>query len=191
MATKLFKYELGGFVFCCILGTLMHFFYEWSGDLTIIGILCPVNESVWEHLKLIFYPFIFWEIAEYFIFNEHTPLAFSKLCGALCGMTATLAVHYIYTGASGKESMAADIISFVLGIGAAFGVSFLIMKNRTKKNRLCESISIICTVIICLLLPFLPLCRRSLPFLRTQQTAPTEYRRKKSGSLTDCRFVDY
>ena len=66
-------------------------------------------------------------------------------------MTATLAVHYIYTGASGKESMAADIISFVLGIGAAFGVSFLIMKNRTKKSRLCESISIICTVIICLL----------------------------------------
>lgn len=147
MATKLFKYELGGFVFCCILGTLMHFFYEWSGDLTIIGILCPVNESVWEHLKLIFYPFIFWEIAEYFIFNDHTPLAFSKLCG----MTATLAVHYIYTGASGKESRAVDIISFVLGIGAAFGVSFLIMKNRTKKNRLCESISIICTVIICLL----------------------------------------
>ena len=151
MATKLFKYEHGVFVFCCILGTLMHFFYEWSGDLTIIGILCPVNESVWEHLKMIFYPFIFWEIAEYFIFNEHTPLAFSKLCGALRGMTATLAVHYIYTGASGKESMAADIISFVLGIGAAFGVSFLIMKNRTKKNRLCESISIICTVIICLL----------------------------------------
>ena len=121
--------------FVCILGTLMHFFYEWSGDLTIIGILCPVNESVWEHLKLIFYPFIFWEIAEYFIFNDHTPLAFSKLCGALCGMTATLAVHYIYTGASGKESMAADIISFVLGIGAAFGVSFLIMKNRTKKKQ--------------------------------------------------------
>lgn len=79
------------------------------------------------------------------------PACFSKLCGALRGMTATLAVHYIYTGASGKESMAADIISFVLGIGAAFGVSFLIMKNRTKKNRLCESISIICTVIICLL----------------------------------------
>lgn len=151
MAKKSFKYELGGFVFCCILGTLMHFFYEWSGDLTIIGILCPVNESVWEHLKLIFYPFIFWEIAEYFILNEHTSLAFSKLCGALCGMTATLAVHYIYTGASGKESMAADIISFVLGIGAAFGVSFLIMKNRTKKSRLCELISIICTVIICLL----------------------------------------
>ncbi len=151
MAKKLFKYELGGFVFCCIFGTLMHFFYEWSGELTIIGILCPVNESVWEHLKLIFYPFLFWEIAEYCIFNERASLAFSKLCGALCGMTATLAVHYIYTGASGRESMAADIISFVFGTGAAFAVSYFILKNCTKKNRVRESISIVCTVIICLL----------------------------------------
>ncbi len=151
MTKKLFKHELGGFVFCCIFGTLMHFFYEWSGDLTIIGIFCPVNESVWEHLKLIFYPFLFWEIAEYFIFNEHTSLAFSKLWGASCGITETLAVHYIYTGASGKESMAADIISFILGTAAAFGVSFLIMKNCTKKSRLRESVSIAFTVIICLL----------------------------------------
>jgi len=52
MKSKLFKFELLGFVFCCILGTLSHFFYDWSGQNIIVGMFCPVNESVWEHLKL-------------------------------------------------------------------------------------------------------------------------------------------
>ena len=51
-----------GTIFVLILGTLSHFFYEWSNDNQIIGLFSPVNESVWEHMKLVFFPMLFYSI---------------------------------------------------------------------------------------------------------------------------------
>ena len=39
------------------LGTLNHFLYFLSGQSPIVALFCPVNESVWEHLKLLYFPF--------------------------------------------------------------------------------------------------------------------------------------
>ena len=37
-------------------GTLFHFIYEWSGFHPLAGLFAPVNESTWEHLKMLFFP---------------------------------------------------------------------------------------------------------------------------------------
>ena len=42
-----------GFIFVSILGTLWHFVYEWSGDFRLLGFIAPINESTFEHMKLI------------------------------------------------------------------------------------------------------------------------------------------
>ena len=42
-----------------ILGTLLHFLYEWTGYNYLVGFISPVNESTWEHLKLLFFPVLF------------------------------------------------------------------------------------------------------------------------------------
>ncbi len=47
------------------LGTLNHFLYFLSGQSPIVALFCPVNESVWEHLKLLYFPFLFVSIWEY------------------------------------------------------------------------------------------------------------------------------
>ena len=41
-----------------VLGTLAHFVYDWSGQNSFIGLLTPVNESTWEHMKLLFFPML-------------------------------------------------------------------------------------------------------------------------------------
>ena len=41
-----------------VLGSLCHFLYDWSGGLSLAALFCPVNESVWEHLKLLYFPFL-------------------------------------------------------------------------------------------------------------------------------------
>ena len=46
-------------IFVTVLGTLGHFFYKWSNYNPYIGLLFPVNESPWEHLKLFFFPSLF------------------------------------------------------------------------------------------------------------------------------------
>jgi uncharacterized protein (DUF983 family) len=49
-----------GFAFVSIVGTLWHFIYQWTGDNRLVALVCPVNESPWEHLKLLWFPFLLW-----------------------------------------------------------------------------------------------------------------------------------
>ena len=53
-----------------ILGTILHFSYEWSGNNKIIATFSATNESVWEHLKLVFFPMLILGIIEYFIVKK-------------------------------------------------------------------------------------------------------------------------
>ncbi len=54
-----------GIVFVFILGCLWHFFYPWSRQNFLVGLVAPVNESVPEHLKLLFFPFLIFSVFEY------------------------------------------------------------------------------------------------------------------------------
>jgi hypothetical protein len=48
------KLELIGVAFIAFLGTALHFTYELSGRNIMVAPFSAVNESVWEHLKLVF-----------------------------------------------------------------------------------------------------------------------------------------
>ena len=52
------------------IGTLFHFLFELLGQNAFVGLFTPVNESVWEHLKLIYFPFIISMTVEYFIYGK-------------------------------------------------------------------------------------------------------------------------
>ncbi len=52
------RYVVIGFFVVGILGTLFHFVYGWSGQLWLVGLFVPVNESTWEHMKLLFIPML-------------------------------------------------------------------------------------------------------------------------------------
>ena len=60
---QLKKYTIiGSTFFVLITGTLSHFIYEWSGNNFIVGFFFPVNESTWEHMKLVFFPMFLFSI---------------------------------------------------------------------------------------------------------------------------------
>ena len=56
MKRRLFFWEAGGFLFTAAAGTLLHFVYDWSGGSALAAAFSAVNESVWEHMKLLFFP---------------------------------------------------------------------------------------------------------------------------------------
>ena len=58
MKPSLKKIEWISFLAASVLGTLFHFVYGWSGENPVAGLFFPVNESTWEHLKLIFFPIL-------------------------------------------------------------------------------------------------------------------------------------
>ncbi len=55
---KIRKIEITAFIAACILGVLFHFVYDWTGKNPAAAAFFPVNESTWEHLKLVFFPIL-------------------------------------------------------------------------------------------------------------------------------------
>ena len=64
------KRNIIAFIIIGLLGTLGHFLYDWSGENKLIGYFFSVNESTWEHLKLLFFPTIIFSVFEYFFMKD-------------------------------------------------------------------------------------------------------------------------
>lgn len=102
---------------CIILGTVNHFLYEWTNENPFVAMFCPVNESTWEHLKLLCFPFIFSSILFYYLKGPDTERFFySRLLALLFGMLSIIMLFYTYTGALGKHFFLLDISIFVFSV---------------------------------------------------------------------------
>ena len=63
MGKRLFYWELAGALFTAAMGTLLHFVYDWSGGWGAAAAFSAVNESTWEHMKLLFFPMFLFSMA--------------------------------------------------------------------------------------------------------------------------------
>ena len=148
MSKRLFRYEILGFIFVSVIGTLCHFLYEWLNYSKIIALFCPVNESVWEHLKLLFFPYLIWTVIEYFLLHKKENYFSSKIKGVLCGILFIVTFFYTYSGVTGKTSTFIDILYFFIGTAIAFIISYGIMRNSKRNSQICEIIAIILFIIV-------------------------------------------
>jgi hypothetical protein len=102
------------------IGTLSHFLYDWTDEAKIIGIFVPINESVWEHLKMIYWPHLGLGIAGWFVFRkQHLRLSswfYAVLLAILFAQYVLLSGHYLFVGITGKESVIFDIFLFLLAV---------------------------------------------------------------------------
>jgi hypothetical protein len=102
-----------------IAGTLLHFVYGWSGRNVLAGLVSPVNESVWEHTKLLVVPVVVAGAVEAVLLHDARRVAWATLVEAVLGALAIVAIFYTYTGALGTGPILwADITSFVLVVAA-------------------------------------------------------------------------
>ena len=117
--------EILAFIIACILGVLFHFVYEWTGRQRFVGFWAPVNESVWEHLKLIFYPIALVSVAEYFLLGFH-PVNYMciKFRSILIGMSSVIVIFYTYTGIWGGIIEWANIAVYFIAMAIAYICSY-------------------------------------------------------------------
>lgn len=117
-------------VIILILGTVSHFIYQLTGSNTVAGFFFPVNESTWEHLKLILTPMFLVGLVQWFLYGREYKNFFPALFfGVIAGMLSITVLFYTYTGIVGKNFMAADIMTFVAGTAAACYVQYRILKS--------------------------------------------------------------
>ena len=113
-----------GILFTLILGTLLHFCYDWSGHNPFAALFLPINESVWEHLKMLFFPALIYTLFEVFVLSKTSARFLSaRTLGMVLGMFFIVSSFYTCTGITGKHSLAMDILIFILAVLAAFLLS--------------------------------------------------------------------
>lgn len=133
--SKIKKWEIVGVFWIIIVGSLLHFTYEWSGKSPIVAIFSPVNESVWEHLKLGYFALLFFIIIEYWFVNKYTNSFFiAKSIGILAMNLFIVIVFYSYTWVTKEPNLFVDFGSFVVGAIICQIVSFKIIKTSVGKT---------------------------------------------------------
>lgn len=132
---KILKYQIFSVIFTCILGNLLHFTYELSGENQIVAIFSAINESVWEHLKLLYFPMLLTIIIGYLYIGKKVPnFICAKTIGIISAMFFIVIFFYTYTGILGKNIAFIDISSFFIATILGETIAYIIMINKCKCN---------------------------------------------------------
>lgn len=116
---KLLRFQIFSVIFTWILGTILHFTYDWSNQNAIVGAFSAINESTWEHLKLLFFPILITTIIGYFYLKpkeEYKNFLCAKTIGILVALVFVVIFFYTYTGVIGTNFAILDIGSFFVGV---------------------------------------------------------------------------
>lgn len=105
------------FFVIAIIGTLLHFIYEFSLENKFVGSFSAVNESVFEHLKILVMPMFLVSIYEFIIFKSRKYNLFvALLFRIIAGIVFVILVFYTYTHIIGKNIAIVDILTFYIAI---------------------------------------------------------------------------
>ena len=127
---------LMGFAVTSFVGTLLHFLYEWLGNAVWIAPFSGVNESTWEHMKLLFWPMFLFAIVQSFFFRDRSDFWCVKLRGILLGLILIPVIFYTYNGIVGRSPDWINIAIFF--VSAA--ITYLYEVNQfNKDNTPCKS----------------------------------------------------
>ena len=110
-----------GILFTLAAGVLLHFCYEWSGENPFVALFAPVDESVWEHLKLLFFPVFVYTLFEIIVLFKVSGRFLTARIAAVCiGMFFIAASFFTYTGITGRDFLPVDILIFIFSVLITF-----------------------------------------------------------------------
>ena len=101
-------------------GTLLHFLYDWLGKAVWIAPFSGVNESTWEHMKLLFWPMFLYAVVQNFFFRDRKDFPCVKLRGILLGLVLIPILFYTYNGVIGKSPDWINIAIFFISAAVAY-----------------------------------------------------------------------
>lgn len=122
MKKSIGRWQFCGFIFTSLGGTFLHFLYDLTGGSLWAAPFSGVNESTWEHMKLLFFPMLAFSAVQSFFFREQKSFWCIKLKGTLLGLSLIPLIFYTYNGVIGKSPDWINITIFF--IAAAFAYAY-------------------------------------------------------------------
>lgn len=118
-------------VFLVLAGSLWHFVHELSGRTWIVGLIAPINESVWEHLKLAHGATILLLLVDLWRRRRGVPISIlGRALGIIVAGVIIVIGFYAYTSVVGQSILMVDIALYVGGCFAAAWLHARIVQFR-------------------------------------------------------------
>lgn len=140
-----------------IAGILLHFTFEWSNNNVLVGTFSPINESIWEHLKLLFFPMLITAMIGYFYIGKNIPSYLcAKVIGIIFAMLFIVIFFYTYTGIIGTNFAIVDIGSFFIAVVLGQYVAYQKMLSKFYCNCRMPIIILLIVYLCFLIFTFIP-----------------------------------
>ena len=140
-------WQAAGFALVTFGGTILHFLYDWTGESSLISPFSGVNESTWEHMKLLFWPLFLFALVQRLFFRDQENFWCVKLAEILLGLILIPVLFYTYNGALGKSPDWVNIAIFYI---TALLV-FLFERWAFQKDRLHCKYPVLAFAAICMI----------------------------------------
>ena len=129
-------WQLLGFAFASFFGTILHFLYDWLGKPVWIAPFSGVNESTWEHMKLLFWPMFIYAVVQSAFFKDYKTFWCIKLRGILLGISLIPIIFYTYNGVIGKSPDWVNITIFFISAAISYIYEARLFKKKSLTCKL-------------------------------------------------------
>lgn len=151
MKRSVWLWQLVGFAVTSLGGTLLHFLYEWLGEAVWIAPFSGVNESTWEHMKLLFWPAFIFALVQSLFFRNRKDFWSIKLRGILAGLVLIPVLFYTYNGVIGHSPDWINIAIFFVSAAAAYVYEMKLFGRRDGegadgRGRLSPHLAVLCLI---------------------------------------------
>ena len=155
MKQSLRWWALIGFLFTAGLGSLLHFIYAWSGEMPVVGAVTAVNESTWEHMKLLFVPAFLFSLVQAIAFCRTRPKSLGvNALAMLIGLLVIPVLFYTLMGMFGKTADWVNIGIFVAADTVFFGMNYGLLKRARLQGSGWQAAGLLCLLLLALLFVF-------------------------------------
>ena len=129
MKNKVLLWEIGGFFFIGLIGASLHFTFELSNfSNMVVAFFSAVNESTWEHLKMVFWPGVVFALLEYtYVRDQVNNFLTAKTAGLLIMPLVITLGWYVYTPFTGRSIYKYDLMLFYLAVLIGQVISYTIL----------------------------------------------------------------
>ena len=132
------------FVVTVLAGCGLHFLYDWSPNL-LFAMIAPVKESVWEHLKLVFWPLL---AALLLYTRKDKDQRASWYLGLLTASALLLIYGWVYNIRMAQANMIVDITAYVVIMALGFAVALWIPVSKRWKGFLLLLTGVLAALIV-------------------------------------------
>ncbi|MBE6651216.1 MAG: hypothetical protein E7613_07870 [Ruminococcaceae bacterium] len=132
MKRKILYWQLSALVCVAIGGTLLHFLYTLTNKSPIVAPFSGVNESTWEHMKLLYFPLFVFAIIQSRFFKEFRGFWCVKAIGISTGLILIPILFYTYNGAFGKSPDWLNITMFFVAAALSLLLETHLFLHKAK-----------------------------------------------------------